>query len=105
MATIAELKRFILTFSDGTQEMPINVHQLAAQFGCPVRHVCDALVELFEQKFISLKAWDGHARVSFDEWRLPSDFFDSGLDMAVWVLLRAAGKEALEAAKAEEDRA
>jgi TIR domain len=104
MATIADLKRTILQSSDGNQEVPLDVYQLATRFTIPVNLVCDTFVDLFRQNLVSLTAWDGSRRVPFNQWSLAKDFFSSGLDTAVWVQLRAAGKQWLEAKSAEENR-
>src|SRR5579859_1013873 len=103
MSTLRELRLHLLITADAPQPTPINPNELAARFGLDSAHVCDELVNLFEQKYLMLSAWDGNCHKPFDRWPSADQFFGSALGAGTkFIKLRSKGKEWLDDFKSEQ---
>ena len=102
MATIRELRFFILQLADATQERGIRPYETASELKVDEAHVREELVYLAKTDHITLTGFDGKSRKPWDQWSSEEAFFNSGFDSHTkWIKVRSKGKALLEDMKSE----
>jgi hypothetical protein len=84
--------RAIASYDKGS--IHVRTFLLAAEHNIPERHVCEQLLQLADERLISLAAWDGHRERPYSEWPDADSFFFNRSDNGyVRIRLRTRGAE------------